>query len=104
MVFPLDLGSQWKPVLIFSNGPWKKRDRWHDVLLAESKQMPWHPWEQPVDQVETLVQQFSNPGDLVVDPCGGGFTTAVACRNLGRRFVGCDVDLQAVLGGQEWLK
>ena len=103
LVFPLDLGSQWKPILIYSKGPWKQRDRWHDVIMAELKQKTWHPWEQPIDQIETLVQQFSNSGDLVLDPCGGGFTTAVACHNLGRRCISCDVDLQAVLAGQERL-
>lgn len=50
-----------------------------------------------------MVGYFSQPGDLVVDPCAGGFTTAVACRNLGRRCVSCDVDKRAVLSGQERL-
>lgn len=48
-----------------------------------------------------FVDTFSQPGDLVVDPCGGGFTTA--CHRLGRRFVGCDIDKVAVLKGQERL-
>ena len=37
-----------------------------------------------------FVKYFSQPGDVVVDCCGGAFTTALACRNLGRRFVGGD--------------
>jgi predicted RNA methylase len=49
------------------------------------------------------VRYFSTPGDLVVDPCAGSFTTAVACHRLGRRFVGCDVDKAAVVVGQERL-
>ncbi len=103
MVHPLDLGSQWKPILLYSKGPWLKRKRWYDVSRVDSKEKEWHPWQQPLEEVERLVSYFSLPGELVIDPCGGGFTTAVAGRNLGRRFVGCDVDKQAVLAGQERL-
>jgi DNA modification methylase len=39
----------------------------------------------------------------VVDPCLGGGTTAIVCRDLGRRFVGCDIDADAVLTAQERL-
>ena len=47
--------------------------------------------------MELLVLYFSVPGDLVVDTCGGGFTTAVACRNLGRRCISCDIDKAEVI-------
>ena len=103
MVHPLDLGSQWKPILVYSKGPWVKRGRWYDVSRVDSKEKDHHDWQQPLEEVETLVRYFSSPGDLVVDPCGGGFTTALACRHLGRRCIACDVDLQAVLAGQERL-
>ena len=100
MVHPLDLSSQWKPILVYSHGPWRKRGRWHDVSRVDSKEKDCHEWQQPIEEVETLVRYFSRPGDLVIDPCGGGFTTAVACKNLGRRCISSDVDFQAVLAGQ----
>jgi site-specific DNA-methyltransferase (adenine-specific) len=53
--------------------------------------------------MEMLVRYFSEPGDLVVDTCGGGFTTAVACRNLGRRCISCDIDEGCVIRGQDRL-
>ena len=37
-----------------------------------------------------LIRYFSNSGDLVVDPCGGGFTTTEARLRLNRRCVSCD--------------
>jgi site-specific DNA-methyltransferase (adenine-specific) len=103
MVFPLNLGSQWKPILVYSNGPWVKRGLWYDVSRVEKKEKEWHEWQQPLEEVERLVRYFSEPGDLVVDPCGGGFTTALACRNLGRRCISCDTVEKAVLAGQERL-
>ena len=103
MIHPLDLGSQWKPILVYSKGPWVKRARWYDVSRVESKEKDWDEWQQPLEEVEQLVRYFSNAGDLVVDPCAGRVTTALACRNLSRRCISCDVDLKAVLDGQERL-
>jgi DNA modification methylase len=42
-----------------------------------------------------IVSRLTEPGELVVDPFVGGGTTAIVCRDLGRRFVGCDVDPKA---------
>jgi site-specific DNA-methyltransferase (adenine-specific) len=103
IVNPLDMTSQWKPILIYSKGDWQHRGRWPDVSKVRSKEKKLHDWQQPLEEVERLVRYFSTPGDLVVDPCAGSFTTAVACHRLGRRFVGCDVDKAAVVVGQERL-
>jgi DNA modification methylase len=40
---------------------------------------------------------------IALDPCGGVFTTEVACRNLGRRCISCDIDEAAVIRGQDRL-
>ena len=96
--------SNWKPILIFSNGGFPLKGQWNDVSYVEDKEKDWHEWQQPLAEVEKLIRDFSDPGDLVVDPCGGSFTTAVACSNLNRRFIGCDVDEDSVGAGQERLR
>ncbi len=95
--------AKWKPVLIYSKGKWRDRGQWPDMLMINSKEKDWHPWQQPLEEVETLLRYFSQPGDLIVDPCGGGFTTAVASRNLGRRCIACDIDESCVVRGQDRL-
>lgn len=50
-----------------------------------------HPTEKPVGLAEFFIRLHTIPGDLVVDPFAGSGTTLVAARNLGRRFIGCDV-------------
>jgi hypothetical protein len=57
--------------------------------------------QQPLSEVEFLVEMFTKPGDLVVDPCGGAFTTGVACLRNYRRFFGCDVEQHWVANEQE---
>lgn len=103
LVHPLQLTSKWKPIMIFSKGPWRTRGHWLDLSQAEVKEKAYHPWQQPLVEVEQLISYFSAPGDLVVDPCGGSFTSAVACTRRGRRFVGCDIDESCVETGRRRL-
>ncbi len=103
MIHPLDLASQCKPILVYSKGPWKKRDRWSDVFFAATKEKRWHPWQQSLVEVERMVQYFSKPGHLVCDPCSGGATTAAACFNLGRKCIACDVEKKHVAQGRKRL-
>jgi site-specific DNA-methyltransferase (adenine-specific) len=95
--------SQWKPIVVFSKGGWKRDRPFNDLLFAPAKEKSYHPWQQPLTQVEDLICTFSDPGDLVIDPCGGGFTTVVACHHLGRRCISCDSDPASVILGQERL-
>lgn len=48
----------------------------------------------PLWLMERLVEDYSRPGDLVIDPCAGAFTAGRACQLTGRRFVGGDAMLE----------
>ena len=50
--------------------------------------------EKPLPVVETLVKQSSKEGDTVIDPFMGTGTTAVACKNLKRNFIGFEIDAE----------
>ena len=52
----------------------------------------YHPTEKPVALMEYLIKTYTNEGDLVLDNTMGSGTTAVACINTGRRFVGIEKD------------
>ena len=55
---------------------------------TEERRATGHPTPKPLPLLETLVEQFTEPGDLVCDPFSGSGTTGVACKRLGRRFIG----------------
>lgn len=46
-----------------------------------------HSTQKPVALYEYLIRTYTQPGELVVDPCCGSGTTALAARNTGRAFV-----------------
>lgn len=51
-----------------------------------------HPTEKPVELMEILIKNSTNEGDLVLDPFVGVGSTPVACQNLKRNFMGCELD------------
>lgn len=53
-----------------------------------------HPAQKPVALIEDLIQTYSNPGDLVLDAFVGSGTTALACINTGRNYIGFELDEQ----------
>jgi len=53
-----------------------------------------HPTVKPIALMEYLVQLASNPAAIVLDPFMGSGTTGIACRNLGREFIGIERDAE----------
>lgn len=51
-----------------------------------------HPTEKPLEIIEKLILIASNEGDLIFDPFMGSGTTAVACKELNRNFIGCEIE------------
>jgi site-specific DNA-methyltransferase (adenine-specific)/modification methylase len=53
---------------------------------------PVHPTQKPLRVLRQLVEWGSRPGDLVLDPFMGVGSTGVAAVELGRRFIGIEID------------
>lgn len=51
-----------------------------------------HPTMKPVEMFKTLISASSNKNDTIFDPFMGSGTTGVACKLLGRKFVGVELD------------
>ncbi len=50
----------------------------------------FHPTQKSLKVIEWVLQTYSEPGDTVLDPFLGSGTTAVACKKLGRNFIGIE--------------
>jgi adenine-specific DNA-methyltransferase len=55
-----------------------------------------HPTQKPEALLERIIRASSNPGDLVLDPFAGTFTTCAVAKSLGRRSVGIESQLPFV--------
>ena len=51
-----------------------------------------HPTEKPVNLFTYLIESSSDEGDVVFDPCMGSGTTAIACTNTNRNYIGFELD------------
>ena len=51
-----------------------------------------HPTQKPVELLEYLIKTYSNPGDVILDNTMGSGSTGVAALNLGRKFIGIELD------------
>ena len=51
-----------------------------------------HPTQKPVALMEYLIKTYTNEDETVLDFTMGSGTTGVACKNLGRKFIGIEMD------------
>ena len=66
-----------------------KRSPYYCQSLNQSSELHHlHPTVKPLNLIKKFIEVSSKPGDLVFDPFLGSGTTAVACQQLGRRFIG----------------
>ncbi len=94
--------AEMMPILIFSKGKPNYVKSFEDLIGQDQAQL-LDDWQRQVNEAEYLLECFTQTGDLVIDPCGGSFTTAAACFRTFRRFVGCDKQRDCVVTGQERL-
>lgn len=87
--------SAYKPVLWFTKGTYKG-PVFNDVLFGIGKDKRFHEWGQSEAGFDRLVERYSHPRDLILDPFLGGGTIAVVASRLGRRFLGFDISQDAV--------
>lgn len=100
------VATGYKPILIYGRDD-ATDPRWlnDDIFRSDESRQDdrFHHWGQSESGFASLILRLTDPGALVVDPFLGGGTTAVVCRDLGRRFVGCDIDAAHVATSRERL-
>ena len=84
------LGQQEKEHMKKSNG--KFRYPTSILEFNRPKQKGVHPTQKPVALLEYLIKTYTNEGETVLDNCAGSFSTAIACLNTKRSFIGIEKD------------
>jgi DNA modification methylase len=97
--FPYKIRSKTKQILVYSNGKYKpEKGQWfRDAFIIDHKiQNKKHKWQQASEPFEYYIRKLTKENDLICDPFLGAGTTAIVCKEMNRRFVGCDVDKSAL--------
>lgn len=102
-VFSAHALVNWKPVLVFSNGPYAG-DWYSDVVGNSAPDKRYHEWGQGEGGMAMLIERFSAAGDTVLDPFCGGSATGAAALKIGRLYIGSDFDAGAIAISAERMK
>jgi site-specific DNA-methyltransferase (adenine-specific) len=74
----------------------RENDVWQIPFIAPSaKERTGYPTQKPLALLHRIIKASSNEGDIVMDPFCGCATTCVAAQQLGRKWIGIDIEKQA---------
>ena len=62
------------------------------VLFFKNEKDNFHPTQKPVELFEYLIKTYTNDEGVVLDNCIGSGTTAIACINTNRNYIGFEID------------
>lgn len=83
-------------LIVLQRAPKRAKGVWmaHDIpdVWTEKVSRNGHTHAKPVELQARLIEAVSNPGDVVLDPAAGSFSVLQACKSVGRRFLGCDIN------------
>jgi len=82
-------GRQWEACLFYPQENHEFTKRIPDVIVANRTGNELHPTQKPVELLKTIIS--ANVGQIVFDPFAGSGTTAVACKELGRDYIGIEI-------------
>lgn len=100
LVFPKSYASSTRFVryqhesahLLAKGNPWQSASPISDVIEWKYTGNKLHPTQKPVSALTPLVEAFSCPQGIVLDPFAGSGSSLVAARMLGRSYIGIEMD------------
>ena len=76
--------------------------------FKEKPERRYHPTQKPVELMRWILKKFTGIDDIILDPFLGSGTTAIACEQLNRKWIGieiskeyCEIARRRILGRDE---
>lgn len=85
----LDFDLEYESITQTYNPQMGLTDVWGDIDFYDEER--YHPTQKPLKLISRLILASSNKGDIVVDPFVGAGSTAIAAKNLHRKYIGFDI-------------
>lgn len=83
-------GRQWEGIAFYPKPAHEFITRIPDVIFGDRTGNELHPTEKPISVIKAIIA--ANVGDLILDPFMGSGTTLRACKDLGRRGIGIEIE------------
>jgi len=96
--------ARYELILFFEKGKRRLNNLGIPDIISEPRIHRGYPAEKPARVSEILISQSSQPGEVVADPFMGSGSVGVAAARLGRRFLGTDLNPEAVRVSAEKLR
>lgn len=80
--------------------------KWQGMLqeVMGDKEVRQHPTQKPLPLIKWILTKYSKDTDLIFDPFMGSWTTARACMDLGRNFIGAELSSEYCEVGRQRLR
>ena len=85
----------WKPILWFVKDTLGQRSYVADKITGSGARKTEHEWAQGSDEVKGFIESLTEPHQFVVDPMAGSGSFGYAAVELGRQFIGADIEVVA---------
>jgi len=74
-----------------------------NIVKNVNKDKTPHPCQLPIDLIKIFIKASSNPGEVVLDPFGGSFTTSAVAKELNRKSISIEIHEEFCRIGRERL-
>jgi site-specific DNA-methyltransferase (adenine-specific) len=88
--------ARYEFILFFEKGKRKLNDLGVPDIIQVPRVYRGYPTEKPYEVSEILINQSTEPNDIVIDPFMGSGSTGIASVKLGRNFIGNDIGSEAL--------
>ncbi len=93
LVNPRNVICTWKPIIIFQKPPFKKLEIVvSDEIKGSGREKELHNWQQGEGEVKEILDKFTKPNDLILDPFAGSGTVLASCYKNDRRCIGIELN------------
>jgi site-specific DNA-methyltransferase (adenine-specific) len=96
--------ARYEFILFFEKGKRRLQDLGVPDVMSVPRIRGGYPAEKPPEVADVLIRQSTEPGEVVADPFMGSGSVGVAALRLGRRFLGNDLNAEAVAVATERLR
>lgn len=95
-VHPRKVNTVYKPILMFQKPPITPPESYFmDIIQGHGIEKDGHEWQQSENGFAELIEQFTNVGDLILEPFSGAGTCPAVAKKLSRRCIAYEIDEKA---------